>query len=177
MGGPGGEPAAEVTICGDLSRRAAEILRRGSRYVLHGVSLTGSGELRSDRPIEMSGVQRVKLTSSIEMEFSQPHPLSASAVLRVTSRHRMSPACDGVVLVADTCIFGPSSSAHVVCPDALGTVVLLVGEDGQWRVKGSDNLRLDGNVIQGIVPLSFPCRLESGETVIALESLPRATAI
>ncbi len=177
IGGPGGDPPAEITICGDLSRRAAEILRRGSRYVLHGMSVTGEENLRSDRPIELAGNQRVKLTSTIELQFSQPHPLSASATLKLASRHRLSPACNGMVLVADTCIFGPSASSHIICPDALSTIVLLVGEDGQWRAKGAEQLRLDGAEVRGIVPLPLPCRLESGETVIALEPLPRSHGI
>ncbi len=176
IGGPGGDPPAEITICGDLSRRAAEVLRRGSRYVLHGFSAAPGGELRSDRPQELSGVQRFKLGVGIELEFAQPHPLSASATMRMVSRHRFDPAADRIVLVADTCIFGPSASSHIVCPDASQSVVLTVGEDGNWRVKATDGLKIDGRAATGMVPLSLPCRIEAGDFVMALEPLGRSTA-
>ena len=175
LGGPGGEPAADIVVCGDLSRRAAEIIRRGSRYVLN--RYTDKSKLPI-RPQELVNVTPFHLGTrdDIQFEFSRTHPLSASATLHLTSRQRISPVCDGIVLVADTCIFAASDSSHVVCSDAVSPVVLLIGGDGRWYAKGNASFTLNGLKTQGLTALEFPCRLDAGETVIALEQIVRPKA-
>jgi hypothetical protein len=176
VGGPGGNPAADIVICGDISRRAAEISRRGSRYILNRFIAASKPE-STGRPLELSTDTTFNLgsTNDVQIKFSRSHPLSASAVLRLISRHRTEPACDAMILVADTCIFGPSDAAHVVCPEAIGPLVFLIGNEGRWYVKGSAPFRVNDERVQGMVPLTLPCRVESGETVIALERLPLRT--
>lgn len=183
IGGPGGNPAAEIVVYGDLSRRAAEISRRGGRYLLHHMSTVGSPQgfdgttLREGSagnltlPLrELTGTMPFRV-GSVEFEFSQRHPLSASANLRVVSRQRTSPACNEIVLVADTCIFAATSAAHVVCPDATEAITLMVGNDGFWRAKGDNELKIDGSLTRSMVKIGVPCRLEVADTVIALEPI------
>ncbi len=46
----------------------------------------------------------IRLGSTVELEFRQPSPVSATARLAIVSRHRLPLAVDGVLLMAETCI-------------------------------------------------------------------------
>ena len=48
----------------------------------------------------------IRLGSTVELEFRQPSPVSATARLAIVSRHRLPLAVDGVLLMAETCIVG-----------------------------------------------------------------------
>ena len=48
----------------------------------------------------------IRLGSTVELEFRQPSPVSATARLSIVSRHRLPLAVDGVLLMAETCIVG-----------------------------------------------------------------------
>ena len=50
----------------------------------------------------------IRLGSTVELEFRQPSPVSATARLAIVSRHRLPLAVDGVLLMAETCIVGGS---------------------------------------------------------------------
>ena len=59
----------------------------------------------------------IRLGSTVELEFRQPSPVSATARLSIVSRHRLPLAVDGVILMAETCIVGSESQAHIPAPD------------------------------------------------------------
>ena len=46
----------------------------------------------------------IRLGSTVEIEFRQPSPVSATARLSIVSRHRLPLAVEGVLLMAETCI-------------------------------------------------------------------------
>ena len=53
----------------------------------------------------------IRLGSTVELEFRQPSPVSATARLAIVSRHRLPLAVDGVLLMAETCIVGGTGQA------------------------------------------------------------------
>lgn len=117
LGQPGESGAADVPILADLSSRHACIRRDGENYLIEALR-----DVRIDgRPVRHTGWLgdgcRIELGEGVKLRFRRPHPLSATARLEFVSRHRTQPACDGVLLMADSCILGPKSNSHVVCRD------------------------------------------------------------
>ena len=100
---------------GDLSRHHATLVRDGDGYVLRAHQPT----FVNGRPVETAPLRDgdvIRLGSTVELEFRQPSPVSATARLAIVSRHRLPLAVDGVLLMAETCIIGPSPQAHVPAP-------------------------------------------------------------
>ncbi|PQO46585.1 FHA domain-containing protein [Blastopirellula marina] len=114
----------DIPIMGDISRRHAAIRRSGEEYILEPLTEM----VLNDQPIGGLAVLKhrdvMTLGRGVRIQFTQPHPLSNSAVLRIISRHRTEPACDGMVMLADSLLMGPKMNNHVVCPQWLQDVVI-----------------------------------------------------
>jgi len=122
---------------GDLSRNHATLIRGGESYVLeaHHSSFV-NGKRVSDRTALRDG-DVIRLGSTVELEFRQPSPVSATARLAIVSRHRLPLAVDGVLLMAETCIVGGSGQAHIPAPSLADPVVLYRQGSALWcRAKG-----------------------------------------
>lgn len=132
IGRPSRQGTADVPILGDLSNRHARIRRDGEGYVveaLREVSVDGRavchlGGLRDG--------SRIQLGESVRLLFRRPHALSGTARLDFVSRHRTQPSADAVLLMADTCILGPTRHCHAVCADWTREVVLYRHEEGLY---------------------------------------------
>ena len=100
---------ADIPIVGDLSRHHATIARQGENYVIrpHATTRVEGRELTSPRCLRDG--DEIELGPSFRMRFRQPHPLSATSRLDFLSHHRTQPATDGVLLMANSCILGPST--------------------------------------------------------------------
>ena len=129
LGQPGEQGEADIPILADLSGRHARIGRDGEGYwieALRDVRLDG-------RPVGQRGWlrdgSRIELGSSVRLVFRRPHPLSATARLEFTSRHRTRPASDGVLLMADCCVLGPKPNSHIVCREWPREVILVRQEE------------------------------------------------
>jgi len=195
IGGPSGSEDAEICLQGDLSRREACIRRQGRDYVLQPLGTVLLGGRRMNRPTmlrdgdfltlgsgaaETSAGSFAGLTAQsfsgpivrgVRMEFSLPHPLSASARLQLDKRHKSRPRSDAIILLADTCILGPTRSSHIWTPLATGELVLL-HRDGKWFCRGEGETIVDGQASQGRVPVPVGGRVEANGLVFTLEALP-----
>lgn len=109
-------------------------------------------------------------TGGVRLVFSKPHPLSSSARLSLDSRHRIRPRCDAIILLADTCILGPSRSSHVFAAGAESEVVLLFTA-GRWWCRGMRETIVDGQPREGRFELAPGARVESGGLAFSLEAL------
>ena len=101
---------------GDLSRNHATLTRNGEGYLLqaHHASFV-NGKPVGDQVVLHDG-DVIRLGSTVELEFRQPSPVSATARLSILSRHRLPLAVDGVLLMAETCIVGEALQAHIPGP-------------------------------------------------------------
>ena len=116
LGRAGADSAADVPLLGDLSRQHAVIIRDGDGYILKARQTTYvNGRKVEAAPLRNGDV--IRLGSTVEVEFHQPSPVSSTARLQVVSRHRLPLAVDGVILMAETCIVGPSKQAHIPAPN------------------------------------------------------------
>ena len=106
LGRAGPDSHADVPLMGDLSRNHATLVRNGEGYLLqaHHASFV-NGKPVVDQAVLHDG-DVIRLGSTVELEFRQPSPVSATARLSIVSRHRLPLAVDGVLLMAETCIVG-----------------------------------------------------------------------
>ena len=96
----------------------------------------------------------IRLGTSVELEFRQPSPASATARLAVVSRHRLPLAVDGVILMAETCIVGPSPQAHIPAPDLAEPVILYRQGTSLW-CRAAGTFEVDGRPCASRAPLTL----------------------
>jgi hypothetical protein len=138
----------DVPILADLSRRHAWIRRVGSDYVLDPLSPSSIGKQIATQPTVLRDNNTIGLGRNVGLRFRKQHPLSSSAVLTMISRQRMEPACDAVVLMGESCILGPNSRNHIVCPNWQDDVVLFK-KNGVLQVKAKQKYLIQGRPVTG----------------------------
>ncbi|MEX2188816.1 MAG: hypothetical protein WD875_18550 [Pirellulales bacterium] len=124
LGQPDPTGSADVPILADLSRRHAVVRRDGESYTLVPLQATRLDGRLLDGPAPLIDGGEIELGGGVRLRFRRPHPLSATAVLDFVSQHRPRPKVDGVVLMAQTCVFSPRPTSHVVCRDWPDEVIL-----------------------------------------------------
>ena len=154
LGRAGAEAEADVAVLGDLSRRHAVILRDadGSGYRIRAIKPTFvNGRGVTEAPLVDGDV--IRLGSTVELEFRRPSPFSATARLRIVSRHRLPLAVDGIILMAETCIIGSNRQAHIAAPGLDGPVVVY-RQGGGLCCRGPGNFEVDGHPCTGRAPIT-----------------------
>jgi hypothetical protein len=154
LGRSGSDSFADIPIMGDLSRRHASLVRSGESYMLQAHhSAFINGKQVADQAMLRDG-DVIRLGSTVELEFRQPSPISATARLSIISRHRLQLAVDGVLLMAETCIVGGTGKAHISAPVLKDPVVLYRQGNALWcRAPGSFDV--DGRTCAARAPLSL----------------------
>lgn len=129
----------DLPILGDLRRRHAMIRRSEGEYLLEPLAETRLNGKLIEVPMPLSNQDKIQLGASVQLQFRKSHPLSGSATLRLISRQRTEPACDGILLLADSLILGPRPANHVICPRWEEDVVLY-REPGGLAVRSKTRL-------------------------------------
>jgi hypothetical protein len=102
--------------------------------------------------------------------FRRPHALSATARLDFSSHHRTQPSADAVLLMADSCVLGPSPHSHVVCRDWPQELVLYRCENRLYcRTDGE--LNIDGLPCNGKGAIQTNSRIEAKHVALSLEPM------
>jgi len=153
LGRAGADGTADVPLLGDLARDHAAVVRDGDGYLIRATRPTFvNGQPVETAPLRDGDV--IRLGTSVELEFRQPSPVSATARLEVVSRHRLPLAVDAVILMAETCIIGPSSQAHIAAPGVDGPVVLYRQGSGlACRAPGA--FEVDGRTCAARAPITL----------------------
>jgi len=137
------EQEADVALVANLSRDHASIQRVDENYVLKPKS---SVQIQG-RPISFETVLpdncEITLGDSVRLSFSIPTPLSATAKVTFESEHRPRTSVNGVILMAETCLLGPSASDHILCRNWSESVVLVQTPSG-IVVKSKQDLQIGG---------------------------------
>ena len=163
---PGAE--VDVPLMADLSNRHATICRDGENYLIlpiRPIRLAG-------REVESAAVladgQEIELGRGVKLRFRRPHPLSATARLEFASHHRTQPPVDSIILMADTCVLGPTYRSHVVCRGWSREVVLFrQGESLGCRTDG--DFEIDGVACHGQGPVTRRSRIAGDDFAMSLE--------
>jgi hypothetical protein len=165
-----GSSGADVPIVGDLSRNHATIVRQGENYVIRPDATTRVEGRELSSPRGLRDGDEIELGPSFQMRFRQPHPLSATSRLDFLSHHRTQPATDGVLLMANSCILGPSTKNHVVCRGWNQDVVLV--RDGQrLRCHAKESLEIDGREVGGRAEITLESRIVGSDFCLSLERI------
>jgi tetratricopeptide (TPR) repeat protein len=141
--GQAAQPGIDIPLVADVSRLHATLTRDGEAYLLETV-----------RPVQVNGqtVTRallrsndvVTLGSTCRVRFRQPVAVGASAVIDLVSGHRLTRSVDGILLMAETLILGPSSQSHVTIPGLKAPVILFRNKEG-LGVRHAGGLTVNGH--------------------------------
>lgn len=142
----------EIPVQGDLSTFHATILRMGETYVLSPHAKTRIANRVVEGAVPLHDGDEILFNQRVQFRFRQPHPLSHTARLELLSPHRMQPAVDGVILLAESCVLGPNPSSHIVCRPWTSEVIVARTGDG-LRCKAPGEFWIDGKAVQGLSPL------------------------
>jgi hypothetical protein len=170
LGRAGSDSHADVPLMGDLSRNHATLLRNGEGYLLqaHHASFV-NGKPVIDQAVLHDG-DVIRLGSTVELEFRQPSPVSATARLSILSRHRLPLAVDGVLLMAETCIVGEALQAHISAP-ALKSPVVLYRQAGALWCRAVGAFDVDGRTCASRAPLTLQSSVLGDGFSFSLEPL------
>lgn len=175
LGRAGHDSAADVPLMGDLSREHAVVVRGSESYMVEPRRDTFVNGRRISEPTVLRHGDVIRLGSTVELEFRQPSPFSATARLMVVSRHRLPIAVDGVLLMADTCIVGRESQAHIPAPALLDPVVLYRQGSALWcRARGG--FEVDGRPCVARAPLTMTSSVLGEGFSFSLEPLSSSPA-
>lgn len=160
----------DIPILGDVSRLHATIHRDGEGYLIVPVRPTRVGGKAINEPTSLVDGAEIELGQGVKMKFTMPNPLSRTAKLTFTSRHRTSPTTDGVLLMAESCVLGPGAGAHVTCPDLTSDVVLFPSGDSlQCRAQGE--FTVDGAPAAGRAKITRSSQIVGADFSLSLESI------
>ncbi len=169
VGQANSDSAVDIPILGDLSRNHATLFRDREGYLIR-----SDREMRvNGRPTRQSPLQNgdsIRLGASVELTFHMPSPVSETARLALTSRHRLHLSLAGILLMADTCVLGPSAQSHVRLPEAGGQVVIYRQGEAIW-CRGDGEIEIDGRPCDARGQLRMPSRAAIGELSFSLEPL------
>ena len=128
----------------------------------------------NDKPVVDQAVLKdgdvIRLGSTVELEFRQPSPVSATARLSIVSRHRLPLAVDGVLLMAETCIVGEAAQAHIPAP-ALENPVVLYRQAGSLWCRAVGAFDVDGRTCAARAPLTLQSSVLGDGFSFSLEPL------
>jgi len=167
-----GQPTADVDvpILGDISKRHARICRDGEGYLIealrpvhvNGQPVQGRTTL-SDRAI-------IRLGDRVELRFRRPHALSTTARLEFVTGHRTQPSSDAVLLMAETCVLGPSGHSHVVCHNWPNEVVVF-RRHGELFCRTPGTMEIDGVETRRRGLITQSSRVQGDRFSFSLESI------
>lgn len=158
----------DVGIVGDLSRQAAAIRRSAGDYLLQPIQETRVDGMIVVRPQLLRSGQIIELGPSVKLRFTKPSPLSSTARLDLVSLHRWKPSVDGVLLLADSCIFGPRTPSHVHCPDWQHEM-LLFKSSRQWCFRTAAEVQVGGKSLSGAIPITPGMRVRGDDFSFSVE--------
>ena len=154
IGGPSttssSEGSADLKLLADLSRVHAAIERSGESYWLSatsgasvdGTSVTDRALLRDQSQIALG------TGGAVQFRFRQPNPLSLSGRVEFVSGHRPARRIDGIILMEQTCLIGPTDDCHIVCPDWEQTVILFRRDCKLWCKAARNEVAPSGDAQQ-----------------------------
>jgi len=162
----------DLAIMGDISRRHAAIRRSGSEYILDPFSEVQQNDKAMQSSSLLKNHDQIRLGRGVQLEFTQPHPLSSSAVLSLISRHRTEPASDAIILLADSLLLGPKKTNHIRCPNWQSDVVIF-RQGSKLRLKSKTRL-LQGDRSDAVSTIRLGESVQGEEISFCLEPISKS---
>jgi pSer/pThr/pTyr-binding forkhead associated (FHA) protein len=160
----------DVPVLGDISRLHATIRRLGESYVIEPTRATHVNGRAIDAATLLADGSEIELGDGVQFRFRLPNPLSRTARLDFISRHRTLPTTDGVILMAESCILGPNSGAHIVCRDWPSEVVLFPQKE-TLRCRAAGGFQVDGVEANGQAAITRSSQIVGEDFSLSLEKV------
>jgi hypothetical protein len=170
LGQPSPGNTVAVPILADISRRHAVIRRDAGAYVLEPLQQTRIDGREITGPHVLADNQLIQLGDNVRIRFSKPHALSATARLVMESHHKTQPSADAVLLMADSCVMGPSRHCHVHCRDWKRDIVVYRQNDRVY-CRADEPLTIDGVEASGESEIASGVRVEGEEFSFTWETI------
>ncbi|QDS97752.1 FHA domain-containing protein [Adhaeretor mobilis] len=175
LGRPDPAGGVDVPILADLSRRHVVLRRDGGDYVLEPQHLISQQTVKVNglpltSPAVLSDGDILHLTDAVELVFRRPHVLSATAILEPRTHNKIQPAVDGIVLMSQTCVFGPQSHSHVRCR-GWSSELVLVREGEELYCRSNTPLTVDDEPGIERAEIAENSRIEGEDFALSFESL------
>jgi hypothetical protein len=170
IGQPSPGNVVAVPILADISRRHAVIRRDAGAYVLEPLQTTRIDGREITGPHILADNQLIQLGDNVRIRFSKPHALSATARLVMASHHKTQPSADAVLLMADSCVMGPSRHCHVQCSDWKHDIVVYRQNDRLY-CRADEPLTIDGSEAIGESEIASGVRVEGEEFSFTWETI------
>ena len=165
------DSTVDVPLLADLSRHHATIRRDEEGYTIEPVRDVRLNHQRISTVSWLNDGSLIELGPALRLRFSRPHPLSATARLDYASNHRTQPSSSAVLLMADTCVLGPSPTDHVVCR-AWPHDVVLYRQHGGLYCSSATPLEVDGTRYENRAPLNLQSHVSGEGFSFSLEEIP-----
>jgi hypothetical protein len=170
LGQPSAGSPIAVPILADVSRRHAIIRRDAGAYVLEPLQKTCVDGREITGPHVLADNQLIQLGDNVRIRFNRPHALSATARLFMESHHKTQPSADAILLMADSCVMGPSKHCHVRCRDWKRDIVVYRQNDRMY-CRADEPLAIDGIQANGENEISPGVRVEGEEFSFTWETI------
>jgi hypothetical protein len=170
LGQPSPGNVIAVPILADISRRHAVIRRDAGAYVLEPLQTTRIDGREITGPHVLADNQLIQLGDNVRIRFAKPHALSTTARLVMESHHKTQPSADAVLLMADSCVMGPSRHCHVRCRDWKRDIVVYRQND-RVHCRADEPLTIDGVAATGENEIASGVRVEGEEFSFTWETL------
>ena len=164
------DAAVDVPLLADLSRHHATIRRDEEGYTIEPVRDVWLDRQKIETISWIHHGSLIGLGPALQMRFTRPHPLSATARLDFVSNHRTQPSAAAVLLMADTCVLGPGANNHVVCRDWPHDVVLHRQHGGLY-CRSATPFEVDGRRCAQYGPLTLRSRVAGDQFSFSLEEI------
>jgi hypothetical protein len=169
IGQAAGDADVEIPIYADISRLHAVLSRDSEGTLLEALRATKVNHKPADKALLRDG-DRIEIGNGCLMTFSQPVPITTTARLELTSRHRMPLSVNGIILMADSCILGPAEGAHIIVPDLRRTVILTRSRKG-FHVRTTGDVIVDGHRHKDRADLTTTSTVGENDFRLTLEPL------
>lgn len=160
----------DLAIRGDISRRAAIVRRHGEDHLIQPLQTVYVNGSEIDRAVVMHDGDLISLGARVGLRYVRPTQLSGTARLELTGNSRWQPLLSAALLMGESCVLGPESNCHVICPDWSSKVVLF-RNGSQWMCRVSDqaNIQIDGKPVRAPFPIVRGQRIIGDEISMTLE--------
>lgn len=160
----------DVPIAADLEARHLIIHRDSSGFQVEplGEVFLAGRALESREALVPGDV--LTLGGGVQLRLEKPHPLSSSARLVILSRHRTRPWSDGIILMSETLLVGPSQRDHVYCRTwERGLVLFRRGSELVARYSGA--LEMEGRELSSPAVIAPLTRVHGPDFSFSLEPM------
>lgn len=163
------EAFVDVPIFADVSRLQAYITRDAEGHMLEAIRTTAVNDVTVEKTL-LRDSDRIRFSGRCQLQFRQPVPISSTALLTVTSRHRLPWAVEGIILLGESCILGGNTDAHIQVPGLKKRVALVRRKDG-LVVQTAGEFDLDGDRCKDRAELTFHSTVTTEELRFTFEPI------